>query len=138
MGSSVLGLSPHPCGLLSQEESDAQRFWFYGFSFQRSLGIPIFPISKVVRIISALPTSSRCCGDLMRSLNVVCTLPGVISGPVVTCLGLRWQACTNDVSVFSSASGRHPQLILALLLAPLGYNLTIVFSTILHTASTAN
>ena len=37
----------------------------------------------------------------MRSLklNVVCTLPGVIPGPVVTCLGLRWQACTNDVNV---------------------------------------
>ena len=37
----------------------------------------------------------------MRSLklNVVCTLPGVIPGPVVTCLGLRWQACTNDANV---------------------------------------
>ena len=37
----------------------------------------------------------------MRSLklNVVCTLPGVIPGPVVTCLGLRWQAYTNDVNV---------------------------------------
>lgn len=126
----------HISVVFSQEESDAQRFWFYGFSFQRSLGISIFLISKVVRIISALPTLSRCGGDLMRSLKLnVCTLLGVISGPVMTCLGLR---CTNDVSVFSSASGRHHQLILALLLAQLGYNLTIVFSTILHTAYTTN
>ena len=135
MGSSVLGLCPHLCGLLSGGVR-CTKILFYGFSFQRSLGISIFLISKVVRIISALPTLSRCGGDLMRSLKLnVCTLLGVISGPVMTCLGLR---CTNDVSVFSSASGRHHQLILALLLAQLGYNLTIVFSTILHTAYTTN
>ena len=100
MGSSMLGLSPHL--LLSQEKSDAQRFWFYGVSFQRRLGISIFLISKVVRIISALPTSSRCCGDLMRSLKLnVCTLLGVISGPVMTCLGLRCKHA-QMMSVFFS------------------------------------
>ena len=47
----IVRVGPFPASLLSQEESDAQKFWFYGFSFQRSLGIALFPIYKVVRII---------------------------------------------------------------------------------------
>lgn len=58
------------------------------------------PIYQMVIIISALPTPSRCCEDPMRALklSVVCILPGVVSGPMLTCLGLRWQTCMSDVN----------------------------------------
>lgn len=34
----------------------------------------------------------------IRVISVVCILPGVVSGPMLTCLGLRWQTCMSDVN----------------------------------------
>lgn len=112
MKCSALGLSPYLCGLPSQEASNAQEFCFSDF-FLGGLHVSVFPVYRMVIIISVPPTSLRCHEDLMRSLNV--QMPQVATSiSALVCLGSGRETFPYRSPCVLSTCGRHHQSILAL------------------------